>query len=420
MAHRNQGLTATQVQKVKPGAKPAKLFDERGLFLLVTPSGGKLWRLKYRFGGKEKLLALGAYPDVSLVDARGKRDDARKLIAAGVDPAEQRRAQRVAAGETFDVIAREWYEQNAKQQSDGKRAAWVPSHARTVLARMEQNLFPFIGRRPIREITAPELLAVLRRIEARGAIETIKRVRQICSHVFCYAIATGRADRDPAADLRRALPVAKAVHHAAITDPNEVAGLLRILDGYNGSIIVRCAMQLAPLVFVRPGELRQAEWSEINLDRAQWLIPAWRMKMRQPLLVPLSRQAIAILRALHPVTGHGRYVFPSARSEQRPMSDNAILAAMRRSGIAKEEMTGHGFRALARTILDQVLQVRVDLIEHQLGHAVRDPNGRAYNRTSFLPERKKMMQDWADYLDALKSGAMPAAAQHRAGGEVSA
>jgi len=387
-------LTDAAVRKAKRPTKQTKVSDERGLYLLLTPAGGKLWRLKYRHGGKEKLLALGAYPDVSLHAAREKRDSARRLLASGADPSEQRRADREAAGAAFEIVAREWFEKFSP--------SWSPSHRVTIIARLEQNVFPYLGSKVIRDITAPELLSALRRVESRGANETARRVRQICSQVFRYAIASGRAERDPSADLRGALAPVEAQHHAAITDPAEAAGLLRILDDYDGTLIVRCALRLAPLVFVRPGELRKAEWSEINLDDARWIIPPWRMKMRQSLIVPLSRQAVAILRELHPVTGEGRYVFPSARSAQRPMSDNAILAALRRSGIPRDEMSGHGFRALARTILDEVLHMRVDLIEHQLGHAVKDPNGRAYNRTSHIADRVTMMQEWADYLDSLK------------------
>jgi len=388
-------LTDAAIRKEKPSNKPVKRFDERGLFLLISPTGGKLWRLKYRFGGKEKLLALGAYPDVSLADARNRRDEARKLLASGVDPSERRRMERQASATTFEAVASEWFEK--------QKPSWAPSHAKTVLGRMKQDLFPHLGSKPIRGLTALELLSALRRIEQRNANETARRVRQICGQVFRYAIATGKAERDPSADLRGALAPVEVQHHAAITDPTQVGGLLLALDAYVGSIIVRCALRLAPLVFVRPGELRKAEWSEINLDAAQWTIPAWRMKMRQTLTVPLSRQAVAILRELQPVTGDGKYVFPSGRSLDRPMSDNAILAALRRSGIGKDEMSGHGFRALARTILDEVLNVRVDLIEHQLGHAVKDPNGRAYNRTAFLPDRVAMMQQWSDYLDGLKN-----------------
>ena len=389
-------LTNTKVQKSKPCDKPRKLFDGNGLYLLIQPNGGRWWRFKYRFAGKERLLSFGTYPEVSLADARDKRNAARKLVAAGIDPSEQRRAEKEASGATFELVAREWFEKF--------KAQWVPTHAITVISRMERDLFPHIGNKVVREITAPNLLDALRRIERRGANETARRVRQICGQVFRYAIATGRADRDPSADLRGALAPVEVEHRAAITDPKKATGLLRALDSYEGTLIVKCALRLAPLTFVRPGELRGAEWTEIDLDRAEWTIPAWRMKMKQSLTVPLSRQAVAVLLELHPVTGEGKYVFPSARSAARPMSDNAILAALRRSGIDKEEMSGHGFRAMARTILDEVLHFRVDLIEHQLAHAVKDPNGRAYNRTAFLAERTKMMQDWADYLDGLKSG----------------
>ena len=271
--------------------------------------------------------------------------------------------------------------------------------------RLELNVFPWIGDRPIIDIKAPELLRVLRRIESRGALDVAHRTRNTCSQIFRYAIATGRADRDPAADLRGAIPPFKAKHLAAITDPEKVGGLLRAIDDYEGSFITKCALRLAPLVFVRPGELRHMEWTEINFDAREWNIPGEKMKMDQPHLVPLSRQAIGILKEIQPLTGAGRYVFPNPRSSKRPMSNNAILAALRRMGFEKSEMTGHGFRAMARTILDEVLQVRPDFIEHQLAHAVRDPNGRAYNRTAFIAERKKMMQKWADYLDSLKAGA---------------
>ncbi len=389
-------LSDVTLRKTKPAAKPVKLFDERGLYLLVTPAGGKLWRLKYRFDRKEKLLALGAYPDVPLAEARNRREAARGLLAAGVDPAKRRRAERVAVTDTFEAIAVEWIDKFAPSLAEVT--------VRKTRERLQRHILPQLGSKPIREIDAPALLVVLRRVEENGTKETAHRLLRICGQILRYAVSTGRADRDPSGDLRGALAPIHVEHRAAVTDPKRLAGLLRILDGYEGSLIVRCALRLAPLVFVRPGELRKAEWSEIDLDAAQWTMPAWRMKMRQTLTVPLSRQAVAALREIHPLTGDGKYVFPSARTTSRPMSDNAILAAMRRCGIPKEEMTGHGFRATARTILDEVLHVRVDLIEHQLGHAVKDPNGRAYNRTSFLPERIEMMQEWSDYLDELKSG----------------
>jgi integrase len=392
-------LTDMAIRKAKPIEKPQRLFDGGGLYLEVSPAGGKWWRLKYRHLGKEKRLSLGTYPDTGLADARAKRDAARKLLAAGVDPGEHRKAAKAAnqerAGNSFEVVSREWF---AKQ-----KATWVASHAEKILLRLENDIFPWVGSKPIADVTAKELLGTINRIVDRGAVESAHRVLQNCGQIFRYAIATGRAERNPAADLRGALPKVKQEHRATITDPKAIGSLLRAIDTYQGSLVTKCALKLAPLLFVRPGELRHAEWSEIDLETGQWNIPAEKMKMREPHLVPLSSQAIEILRELKPVTGGGRYVFPSARSPKRPMSDNAVLSSLRRMGFAKEEITGHGFRAMARTILDEILQFRPDYIEHQLAHAVRDPNGRAYNRTAFLPERRKMMQDWADYLVLLKS-----------------
>lgn len=393
-------LSEMKIRTAKPEEKQITLFDGGGLFLLITPSGGKLWRFKYRFDSKEKLISLGTYPEISLADARQRRDEARQQIAHGIDPGAVRKAQKQAKTEeteTFEVIAREWHTKFSP--------TWAKTHADGIMSRLERDIFPWIGSRPISDIKAPELLTVIRRVESRGALESAHRVRTIAGQVFRYAVATGRAERDPAADLKGALPPKKVKHHAAIIDPKEIGALLRAIDGYTGHFIVKCALRIAPLVFVRPGELRHAEWAEINLEEATWNIPAGKMKMKDPHLVPLCQQAVDILKELQPLTGSGRYVFPSARSFTRPMSENAILAALRRMGYSKEEMTGHGFRAMARTILDEVLQVRPDFIEHQLAHAVRDPNGRAYNRTSHLEERKKMMQKWADYLDGLKAGA---------------
>ena len=394
-------LTDTTIKNAKSGDKTARLFDGGGMYLEISPAGGKWWRLKYRYDGKEKRLSLGVYPDVSLKDARQRRDDARKLLADGVDPSENRKAIKAAkidrAANSFEVIAREWFAKNS--------ATWSENHGSRIIRRLERDIFPWVGGRPIAEIKAPELLATLRRIEERGAVETAHRAHQNCGQVFRYAIATGRAERDPSPDLKGALPPVKQTHHAAITDPKAIAELLRALDGYQGAFVTQCALRLAPLFFVRPGELRKAEWAEIDLDTAEWNIPAERMKMREPHLVPLCTQAVKILRELHALTGTSRYVFPGARTNGRPMSDNAVLAALRRMGFAKDEMSGHGFRAMARTILDEVLGVRPDFIEHQLAHAVRDPNGRAYNRTAHLAERRKMMQQWADYLDKLKAGA---------------
>jgi integrase len=392
-------LSDMKVQKAKSKDKPITLFDGGGLFLLITPTGGKLWRFKYRFDGKEKLLALGSYPEVSLLNARQRRDEARRQLANGIDPGAVRKAQKqanVQETETFEVIAREWHGRFI--------STWTEGHAETIMSRLERDLFPWIGKRPIAEIKAPELLTVLRRVESRGALESAHRIRTICGQVFRYAVATGRAERDPSADLKGALPQPQEKHRAAITEPKEVAALLRAIETYEGSFIVKCALKFAPLVFVRPGELRHAEWEEINLENAEWNIPGSKMKMKEPLLVPLSKQSIEILKELHKLTGTGRYLFPG-RTPERPMSENAILAALRRMGYDKDEMSGHGFRAMARTILDEVLQVRPDFIEHQLAHAVKDPNGRAYNRTAHLNERRKMMQQWADYLEQLKIGA---------------
>lgn len=393
-------LTAIRIKNEKPTDKPKKLSDGGGLFLLVQPNGSRYWRLSYRFAGKQKTLALGVYPDVSLLDARKRRDDARKLLADDVDPGENRKASKVAgvtrAANSFEVVAREWH---------GKFSpGWAASHSSKIIRRLEENIFPWIGSRPIAEISAPELLGCIRRIEARGILETAHRTLQHCGQVFRYAVQTGRAERDPSGDLRGAIPpVRDKGHFAAVTEPKQVAQLLRTLDGYQGTLVVTSALRLAPLVFVRPGELRKAEWADFDLVAAEWRYTV--TKTKQDHIVPLSTQAVAILRELYALTGTGRYVFPGARSNGRAMCDNAILAAMRRMGIGKDEMSGHGFRAMARTVLDEVLGVRPDLIEHQLAHAVRDPLGRAYNRTTHLPERKKMMQQWADYLDKLKAGA---------------
>lgn len=392
-------LTDTAIRNAKPSVKPVKMTDSGGLYLLLRPNGSRWWRLDYRYYGKRKTLSMGVYPDVGLKDARNKRDEARKLLASDVDPGENRKAIKAAkilrSGNSFEIITREWFSKYS--------ATWNASHGDRIIRRFERDLFPWLGGKPIADITAPELLAAVRKIEDRGANETAHRALSNCGQVFRYAIATGRATRDIAADLRGALTPVKAEHFAAITEPKQVGELLRAMDGYAGSQIVRNALLLAPLVFVRPGELRNAEWANIDLEAAEWRYTV--TKTNTPHIVPLSRQAVAILTELQALTGGGRFVFPGARSNDRPMSDNAILAAMRSMGIDKEKMTGHGFRAMARTILDEVLGFRPDYIEHQLAHAVKDPNGRAYNRTAHLPERKKMMQQWADYLDKLKTGA---------------
>ena len=388
-------LTDTAIRKAKPTDKTQRLFDGGGLYLEITPAGGRRWRQKYRFNGKEKLLAHGTYPEVSLAGARERREAARKLLADGTDPGEQKKAEKIAgierAANNFESVAREWF---------GKFSAnWAASHAGKIMGRMENDLFPWLGNRPVAEITAPELLRCLRRIESRGALETAHRVLQNAGQVMRYAIATGRADRDPSADLRGALAPWKPKHYPAPTDPKAVGELLRAIEGYSGGNVVKAMLQLAPLVFVRPGELRQAEWAEIDLGAAEWHIPAHKMKMREPHMVPLSRQAVAILADLQPLTGNRDHVFPGGHDPRKPMSENALNAALRRMGYDKTTMTAHGFRAIARTLLDEELGFRPDYIEHQLAHAVKDPNGRAYNRTSHLAERRKMMQAWADYLD---------------------
>lgn len=402
-------LTDIKVKAAKPSKNSLKLFDGGGLFLLVTPTGGKLWRLKYRFGGTEKLLTLGAYPQTSLTDARKRRTEVRSLLDRGIDPGAVKKAQKAAEteeSETFEVVAREWHYKFSP--------TWAPGHADKIIRRLELYIFPWIGSKPIRSITPPELLSCLRRLEEKGTLDTAHRAKQNCGQVFRYAIATGRAERDPTPDLRGALPAIQKQHYAAITDPEEVGALLRAINGYKGGFVTLCALKLAPLFFLRPGELRQAEWAEIDLDKREWNVPIERLKLRvtekvrrkgEFHLVPLAEQAVAVLRELHSLTGSGRFVFPSTRTATRPMSNNTINAALRRLGYdTKTEMTGHGFRAMARTILDEVLHVRPEIVEHQLAHAVRDPLGRAYNRTTHLPERRKMMQAWADYLDGLREG----------------
>ncbi|MBX7149159.1 integrase arm-type DNA-binding domain-containing protein [bacterium] len=399
-------LTDIQVKTAKPKDNPKKpgekitdrLFDGGGLYLEVSPTGGKWWRYKYRFDGKEKRLSLGVYPDVTLKEAREKHIEARKLRSNGVDPLQNRYAMKAARAEksanTFEVIAREYFSKPSGRCSE--------AHQKNIVRRLEIDIFPWIGSRPISEVTTPELSVVLRKVENRGALETAHRLLQNCEQVFRYAIQTGRAERNPAPNLKGMLKPPKVKHYAALVEPNAVGQLLRAIDGYQGSFVTKCALRFAPLVFVRPGELRQAEWAEINFDTAEWNIPAERMKMKEAHLVPLSKQALDILREIYPVTGSGRYVFPGERTRTRPMSNNAVLAALRRMGFGKDEMCGHGFRAMAKTMLTQVLHVPGEYSEQQLAHKVSDPLGRAYNRATHLPERRKMMQQWADYLDKLR------------------
>ena len=392
-------LTDTAVRNAKSSDKPVKLFDAGGLYLEVAPSGGKWWRFKYRFDGKEKRLSVGIYPDVKLKDARERRDEMRKLLANSIDPGENRKAVKASRNEraenSFEVIAREWFTKHSPN--------WAPSHADKIIKRLENDVLPWIGAKSIADVTAPDVLAVLRRIEQRGARDTAHRALQNCGQVFRYAVATGRALRDPCVDLRGALASTKHEHFASITEPTAVGELLRAIDGFRGTFIVQCALRLAPLFFVRPGELRKAEWAHFDLNKAEWRYIASKTKTEH--LVPLAMQAVAILHELHALTGHGRYVFPG-RDPQKPMSDAAVNAALRRMGYdTKTEITGHGFRAMARTILHQEIGIAPEIIEHQLAHRVPDSLGAAYNRTKFIKERRAMMQQWADYLEKLKIGA---------------
>lgn len=393
-------LTDIKIRTAKPRDKAYKLSDEKGLYVYIASNGSKSWRLKYRFTGKEKRLCIGLYPDVSLADARDKRDEARKLLANDIDPGltkqVNKRNAKLAAANSFEAIAREWYVKFSSK--------WSPNHSERILRRLEKDIFPWIGRRPTTEITPSELLAVLHRIEKRGAIETMHRAHQNCNQIFRYAISLDHIRINPAENLHDALTPVSQTHHASITDPNQIGELLRAIDGYNGHLLTKCALQIAPLVFVRPGELRHAEWSEMNFGAAQWVIPAPKMKMREKHIVPLSKQVIAILREIHPLTGDGKYIFPSVRSIKRPMSENTLTAALRRMGYTKDEMTAHGFRSMASTLLNEQGWNR-DAIERQLAHGEKNTVRAAYNYAEYLPERKEMMQAWADYLEELSSGA---------------
>ncbi len=392
-------LTNVAIRNAKPDTKPYKMSDEKGLYLQVT-STGKYWRMNYRFAGKQKTLAFGVYPDVSLAEAREKRDEARKLLANDTDPslvkAVKKQAKYEASENTFEAVAQEWY---AK-----KLPTWAPATAIKVKRYLEKDLYPWLGRRPIGEVGAPDLLMTIRRVESRGALELAHRIREYAGQVFRYAVATGRADRDPSGDLRGALPPVKTKHHASITEPKQIGELLRAINGYSGSFITKCALQLAPLTFVRPGELRHAEWAEIDLEAAEWRIPGAKMKMKDRHIVPLSRQAVEVLESIHPLTGSGRYVFPGLRTYDRPMSENTINAALRRLGFEKDEMTGHGFRSMASTLLHEQGWPH-EAIERQLAHAERNSVSAAYNYAEHLAKRREMMQHWADYLDELKAGA---------------
>src|SRR5664279_1202032 len=406
------------IRSIKSGDPRTRLSDGDGLFLLLSVKGRSLgWRFDYRFDGKRKMLSLGTYPDTSLALARRKADDARRLLAEGINPSDRRKAAKVASTEareaeereaqglppasSFDAVAREWYEV--------KNSGWAPQYAEKIIARLENDVFPWIGRAPVSAVTPPVLLEVLRRIESRGVIETAHRALENCSQVFRYAVAIGKTTHNPARDLQDALRRPAPKHFSAITDPKRFGQLLQACDAYAATHVVRAALKLAPMLLLRPGELRFAEWCEIDLDAAMWTVPAARMKreLREklhgaPHLVPLPRQAVAVLQDLQPLTGQGKLVFRGERHHDRPMSDNTINAALRAMGFSQEEVTGHGFRATARTMLHERLGFSPDVIEAQLAHSVRDSLGRAYNRTEFIDQRREMLQAWADYLDELR------------------
>lgn len=393
-------LTDIAIRNAKPKAKPYKKFDAGGLYIEIGTKGGKYWRFKYHFCEKENRLSLGVYPETSLKEARESRDKYRKLLQNGIDPSLTRAAEKVAravvGANTFEVIAREWFAKFSQTMAG--------SHSSKIIRRLERDVIPWVGGDDISTIPAPKMLAVLRRIENRGAIETAHRAMQNCSRVFRYAIATGRAERDPTTDLRGALPPARGKHHASITEPKLIGQLMRAIEGYRGAVITKCALKLAAYFFVRPGELRHAEWAEINLEESEWRIPGEKMKMGELHIVSLANQPKRIIKeVLFPLTGGGKYMFPSIRSTKRPMSENTVNAALRRLGYEHDEMTGHGFRSMASTVLNEQGWNR-DAIERQLAHAERDSIRAAYNYAEHLPERRKMMQAWADYLDELRKG----------------
>jgi len=396
-------LSDVKVRNAKPKEKDFKLADGGGLYLLVSSTGGKLWRFKYGYGGKEKLLALGVYPIVGLSDARQRRDDAKKLLDNGVDPSINRKAAKAARneaiGNSFEMVAREWH--------GHKKDEWSIDHAATIMTRLEKDIFPWIGGTPLMDVTAKNIKEVVDRVKSRGTIEAARRLLTIINQVFTYAISTDRANFNIAQGLKGYLPPSSKTkkHMAAVTDPKELGPLLRAMDTYQGSFVAQCALKLLPLLFCRPGELRHMEWCEIDFEAGQVNIPGHKMKMKSDHIIPLSSQAIVILKELQPLTGHGKYVLPSTRSFSRCMSDNTINAAFRRMGFDGGTVVGHGFRATARTLLHEVLQVNPYVIEAQLAHKVPDALGRAYNRTTHIVERRKMMQKWADYLDGLKDGA---------------
>ena len=391
-------LTDTAIRGAKPKEKVYKLADGGGLYLEVAPRGGKWWRIKYRFAGKEKRLSLGVYPAVGLREARARLEAMKDMLRQGIDPGEQRKTKKTEAvvqEQTFEVVAREWHKK--------KLAGWTPNHARQIIRRLETLAFPDLGSRPIAELGAPDFLAVLGKVERQGHLETARRLAQICGQVTRYARLAGMIVADPASHLTEALTTKPVRHHAAITEPREIGALLRAIDDYPGDVSVSFALKIMPYVFVRSSELRRATWSEIDLDRAEWLIPAERMKMRRPHLVPLARQVVEMFRALHAITGNRELVFPGTASATRCISDVGLLNALRRLGYGRDEMTIHGFRSMASTRLNE-MGYRPDVIEAQLAHAEKNSVRDAYNRAQYVEERRRMMQEWADYLDSLRAG----------------
>lgn len=389
-------LNDTTIRATKPAEKPIKLADSDGLYLLVQPNGSRWWRIKFYVDRRERSLSLGVYPEITLKRARERRDEIRKQVAEGIDPSAVRKAEKRALTNTFEAVAREWMERHL--------ATWTKQYAFKVQRRLEQHLFPWVGARPIHKLTAADILEPLQRLERRGKNESAHRARSNCGEIFRYAVATRRAERDPTVDLKGALVPVESRHHPSLKDPAQVGQLMRAIEGYDAkATVVSCALRLLPLVFVRPGELRFAMWSEFDLDGAEWRIPAERMKMRAPHIVPLASQAVEILRELYPLTGPKGRLFPSVRSPVRPISENTINAALRRLGYTSDEMTGHGFRSIASTLLNEQ-GWNPDAIERQLSHGERDKVRSAYNFAEYLPERKKMMQAWADYLHHLRVG----------------
>ncbi len=386
-------LTDTQIKNLKPADKPKRFYDGGGLFLEVTPAGGKLFKYKYRFGGKEKSLSLGKYPDVSLSDARGKHQGARKQVAAGYDPSAVKQAEKHKVSSLFGDVALEWWE--------SQKEKWSPVHAQSIWRRLEANALPWLKNKSVTEITTAELLKVLRQVESRNALDTTRRIGNYFSNIFIYAVACGYCENNPAVGLTKALKIAPKKSYPAITEPDQIRELLRAIDSFQGSFPVKQALRIAPLVFVRVGELRMAEWGHFDLEGGIWTIPAEKMKMKRPHLVPLSRQAVEILTELYPLTGGGKYVFPSIRTPARPMSENTLNAALRRLGYSKDDMVAHGFRTMASTRLHE-MNWKSEIIEFQLAHADRNKMRGVYNRAEYLEDRKRMMQGWADYLDALK------------------